>query len=133
MHIAFLGRPIHEKTQSNVFFMDLLRQSWISRETLLKKIAEADFYVAPRFQEAMAMGKITLASDDATMNEYIDDGQTSYLFDKEGWFRYSITSPVTLQLVLETSVKNLYNGWRADKEKLLQVSKGHSCAYSLLP
>ena len=111
-------------------------EGWIPKEQLLERMAEADFYLAPRpqegigfsFLEAMAMGKIVLAHDDATMNEYIEDGKTGYLFNKEHHFKHTIASPATLQPTLELSTKKLYTQWLQDKERLVEIFKGGSCA-----
>ncbi len=107
-------------------------EGWLPKEQLLAKMAEADFTIAPRFQEgigfafleAMAAGKIVLAHDDATMNEYIQDGMTGYLFDKEGKFRYSVAAPASLEVTLERSVHQLYNQWLQDKHNLLGILRG---------
>ncbi len=111
-------------------------EGWIPKEQLLERMAEADFYLAPRpqegigfsFLEAMAMGKIVLAHDDATMNEYIEEGKTGYLFNKEHHFKHTIASPATLQPTLELSTKKLYTQWLQDKERLVEIFKGGSCA-----
>lgn len=107
-------------------------EGWIPKEQLLEKIAEADFYIAPRLQEgigfsfleAMAMQKIVLAHDAATMNEYIQDGRTGYLFDKEGNFRYFIASPATLESNLRESTDQMHHQWLKDKQKLLDLLRG---------
>lgn len=103
-------------------------EGWIPKEKLLDKIAEADFYLAPRLQEgigfsfleAMAMGKIVLAHNDATMNEYIEDGKTGYLFNSEGLFLSSIQPPVALEATLKEAAHKMHSQWLADKAELLQ-------------
>ncbi len=104
-------------------------EGWLPKEQLLQKIAQSDFYIAPRLQEgvglsfleAMAMGKIVLAHNDATMNEYIEDGRTGYLFNREGQFRHAIRPPAALQPALEIFTHKLRNQWLQDEKKLLQI------------
>jgi hypothetical protein len=74
------------------FSFDIKPQDEIlPRDVYLRRLAECGIVVAPRrkegigmaFLEAMAMGKCVVAHNDATMNEYIEDGQTGILFDAE--------------------------------------------------
>lgn len=59
------------------------------RASYLKVVDENQIYIAPRLQEgiglsfleAMARGKIVVAADQPTMNEYIIDGYNGYLFN----------------------------------------------------
>jgi hypothetical protein len=67
---------------------------FIPKDEYLNRLAKCEVVVAPRmkegigmaFLEAMAMGKCVVANDDATMNEYIEDGKTGILrnFRKPG-------------------------------------------------
>ena len=64
---------------------------FLSLDEYLARMADCGVVVAPRrkegigmaFLEAMAMGKCVVAHNDATMNEYIEDGQTGILFDAD--------------------------------------------------
>ena len=61
---------------------------FLSREVYLERISKCGIVIAPRrkegigmvFLEAMAMGKCVVANNDATMNEYIKDGENGILF-----------------------------------------------------
>ncbi|MBT3578826.1 MAG: glycosyltransferase [Waddliaceae bacterium] len=74
---------------------------WLATEDLFAKIREADFYIAPRFQEgigysfieAMGLGMPILAHDDATMNEYVVDGVTGNLFSSDFVLNSELISP----------------------------------------
>ena len=65
---------------------------FIDKLTYLGRVAQCGIVVAPRrkegigmsFLEAMAMGKCVAAYDDATMNEYIEDGENGILFSDSG-------------------------------------------------
>lgn len=64
-------------------------KEFLPREEYLQRLAKCGIVIAPRrkegigmaFLEAMAMGKCVAAHDDATMNEYIEDGVNGILFD----------------------------------------------------
>lgn len=65
---------------------------FLSRDEYLKRMSKCGIVLAPRrkegigmsFLEAMAMGKCVVANDDATMNEYIENGKTGVLFSLGG-------------------------------------------------
>ena len=61
---------------------------FLDRDAYLERLSKCGIVIAPRrkegigmaFLEAMAMGKCVVANNDATMNEYIRDGETGILF-----------------------------------------------------
>jgi hypothetical protein len=61
----------------------------LDRDAYLERMSRCGIVIAPRrkegigmaFLEAMAMGKCVVANDDATMNEYIEDGENGILFN----------------------------------------------------
>ena len=61
----------------------------LDRDAYLERMSKCGIVIAPRrkegigmaFLEAMAMGKCVVAHDDATMNEYIKDGENGVLFN----------------------------------------------------
>jgi len=63
----------------------------LDREVYLERMSKCGIVIAPRrkegigmaFLEAMAMGKCVVAHDDATMNEYIVDGENGILFNAD--------------------------------------------------
>lgn len=74
---------------SEGYVFDVKRcDEFLERVDYLNRIARCEIMVAPRckegigmvFLEAMAMGKCVAANDDATMNEYIVDGESGVLF-----------------------------------------------------
>ncbi|MFO1483985.1 MAG: glycosyltransferase [Verrucomicrobiaceae bacterium] len=73
-------------TSSSVEVQNL--PNWLPEDEYRAIFDQIDFYVAPRMQEgvgfsfleAMARGIPVIGNDDATMNEYIEDGRTSLLF-----------------------------------------------------
>lgn len=101
---------------------------WFEDRTQLKELIERNgIYVAPRmaegigmsFLDAMAMGKAVVAVDRPTMNEYIVDNVTGYLYD------LMIPVPVDLGNIKEVQ-KNTheymskgYARWKVDKNRII--------------
>jgi len=94
------------------------------KEEYLNRLSGCDIVIAPRmkegigmaFLEAMAMGKCVIAHDDATMNEYIQDGITGILRD----FRRPIKPIATEEIEnvwanIKSAGKSAYAKWIADK------------------
>ncbi len=101
-------------------------QGWLTKEALMAKVQQADYYLAPRcyegigfsFLEALALGKIVISYHGATMNEYIQDGVNGHLFNKNGPISKAWPPPAELkEKVLETA-EFAYARWLRDREKL---------------
>lgn len=74
---------------SDGYIFDVKRaDEFLERDAYLARIAKCGIVIAPRrkegigmaFLEAMAMGKCVVANNDATMNEYIENGENGVLF-----------------------------------------------------
>lgn len=99
---------------------------WIEKDKYIKKILESDFYIAPRraegigfsFLEPMSYNKPIIAYDNATMNEYIQDGVNGYLFKDEFKLSHPLDSPKSLATSIEKISSNLYEAWNQEKEKV---------------
>lgn len=92
-------------------------------------------YIAPRwkegigmaFLEQLAMGKCVIAHDDATMNEYIEDGKTGILRN----FKRSIrpVSSADIDIVRKNvlnSSRQAYARWLSDKKNIIPFIKSIS-------
>lgn len=75
---------------SEGYVLDIKRaDESLDRDAYLERMSKCGIVIAPRrkegigmaFLEAMAMGKCVVAHDDATMNEYIKDGENGVLFN----------------------------------------------------
>lgn len=86
-----IGRAVAEKmfSPSAGYVFDVKgADAFLERGAYLERVAKCGIVVAPRrkegigmaFLEAMAMGKCVVAYDDATMNEYIENGENGILF-----------------------------------------------------
>lgn len=106
--------------------------TWLPKEDLLRYIAQADYYIAPRpsegighgFLEAMGMGKIVIANDHATMNEYIQDGVTGHLYNEQGPISSPWASPQQLVGNLVKYSQAAHATWLRDREKIKQFLLG---------
>ena len=98
---------------------------FLDRDAYLERLSKCGIVIAPRrkegigmaFLEAMAMGKCVVANNDATMNEYIRDGETGVLFAQgsEAPVDESVVSKVHKNIV-EASF-NFRNRWLYYAEK----------------
>jgi hypothetical protein len=69
--------------------VNIIETGFVDEDVYFEQIRPAGTVIAPRrkegigmsFLEPMAMGKIVVAHNDATMNEYIRDGENGFLFD----------------------------------------------------
>ena len=100
---------------------------FIPKEEYLRRLSGSEIVIAPRmkegigmaFLEAMAMGKCVVAHNDATMNEYIQDGKTGILRD----FRKPI-KPITAEEIknvlanIKSAGESAYNRWLDDTETI---------------
>jgi glycosyltransferase involved in cell wall biosynthesis len=102
-----------------------------SKEELWEEMKKSAIYIAPReyegigmsFLEAMSKGKVVIACDNPTMNEYIQDGKTGYLF------KLKKPEPIDLGKVKEVQkntndyMKAGYERWIAEREKIVDFLK----------
>ena len=100
---------------------------FLPRGEYLKRMSKCGIVLAPRrkegigmsFLEAMAMGKCVVANDDATMDEYIENGKTGVLF--------AIGKGVNVDETIVSSVRSSLAGtlaafrgkWLNDCDKIL--------------
>ena len=104
-------------------------KEFLPREEYLQRLAKCGIVIAPRrkegigmaFLEAMAMGKCVAAHNDATMNEYIEDGVNGLLFDARN------PKPISAEMVAavckrlsggETAADSLRQRWLVDTERI---------------
>ncbi len=101
-------------------------EGWLPKETLISKIQEADYYLAPRLQEgigfsfleAMALGKIVIGHNDATMNEYIEDGVNGHLFEGRKRLSARWPSPAELKANIVDYGQRTHTAWLDDRKRL---------------
>ena len=102
-----------------------------TREEMLELIREKAIYVAPReyegigmsFLEAMAMGKLVVANNQPTMNEYIENGKTGLLFDWQNPQPLDFSQREKIQKNAYEFMKKGREKWEKEKEKIVEFIK----------
>lgn len=103
---------------------------WFNNKADLEnKIAQADIYIAPRitegiglsFLEAMAMGKVVIAVNMPTMNEYIKDKMNGYLFNMNHIHRVDLRNIETIRQNCIKSMKRGFEEWSVQKEEIYKI------------
>ena len=99
---------------------------FLDRKEYFERISKCGVVIAPRrkegigmaFLEAMAMGKCVVAHNDATMNEYIKDGENGILFDADNPIRISeeLTGKV-LNNITQSAFQ--WSKWKNDSQKVV--------------
>lgn len=99
-----------------------------TREEMQEKMLESAIYIAPRlyegigmsFLEAMAVGRCVIAPNYPTMNEYIEDGITGYLYDWENIKPIEIKDIKSIQRNTLAYIQKGYKKWEKEKHKILE-------------
>ena len=71
------------------------------------------------FLEAMAMGRAVIAPNQATMNEYIKDGENGYLYDLGNPEPLMLKDVRKVQKNCRNYIKTGYARWQKDQDKIL--------------
>ncbi|MGI6494766.1 MAG: glycosyltransferase [Kiritimatiellia bacterium] len=116
--------------------VNIVETGYLPRAEFIEIMRPAGTVVAPRlkegigmaFLEAMAMGKIVVANDDATMNETIRDGENGFLFDWRNPKRLDMSQIVALH-ERGFSCESLRARWLEDRKKISEfVRSSPPCA-----
>ena len=99
-----------------------------TKEEYLQMLQSKSVYIAPRlkegigfsFLEAMAMGKIVIAPNFPTMNEYIRHGENGFLYDPQHPQPLELGNFVKMQEQAYNSVVEGRAAWERDKTKVIQ-------------
>lgn len=100
-----------------------------------KEIQESTFYFAPRqlegighsFLNAMNLQRIVVAPNNPTMNEYIQDGETGFLYDQSNPYVRDL-SQYDLQLMrkkIREYMDSGFNKWRKEEPEIIEWIKGN--------
>lgn len=99
---------------------------FLPREQYLELLSTCGIVIAPRrkegigmaFLEAMAMGKCVVAHNDATMNEYIEDGKTGILFDLAKPKRIDFAKVRCVRAGIVEAAASYHRRWESDHGKI---------------
>ena len=101
--------------------------SWFdTKEDMQKYIQKSALYFAPRryegigmsFLEAMASGRCVIAPDYPTMNEYIKNGETGFLYNLKKTERLTLSNIREIQKNTAEYIKQGYEKWEKEKYKI---------------
>lgn len=124
----FIQPTKEEEKRFNITYSDWFE----TREEMLDTIKQKAIYVAPReyeglgqsFLEAMAMGKAVIAVNNPTMNEYIEDGKTGFLFDLSKPKVIDLSNVEKVQKNTYKYICDGYKKWEKDKHKIIDFIEG---------
>lgn len=121
---------IDKASEKQIKKFQLVSSNWFdSREEFLLAIKDKAFFIAPRIKEgigmslleAMAMGKIVIANNDATMNEYIEHGVNGYLFDYKNPKPLIFNDLEKIQDNAYNSIKEGYKKFQINKQDIINI------------
>jgi glycosyltransferase involved in cell wall biosynthesis len=102
--------------------------NWFEKkEDYLDVLNNANVIFCPRlyegigmsFLEAMAMGKCVVAPNNPTMNEYLEDKKTGYLYDPFNLLPIDFSNAGNISRNVKTIADNGYQLWKSREEKLI--------------
>lgn len=133
---------IHKSIDPNYKFKDPTKQQekkfqisysdWFkTRNKMQAKIQECNIYIAPReyegiglsFLEAMAMGKVVIAPNNPTMNEYIINNKTGYLYNINSPKQIGFLNILEIQKNTIHLITNGYKRWVNQKHNIIKFIK----------
>lgn len=103
--------------------------SWFdTKEEMQKYIQKSALYFAPRkyegigmsFLEAMATGRCVIAPDYPTMNEYIKNGETGFLYNLKKPKKLDISDIRNIQKNTVAYIKHGYDNWQIEKYRIFE-------------
>lgn len=136
IHMHKLIDPNHQfiqPSEENEKKYQITYSDWFeTKEEMWNLIKQKGIYISPRefegiglsFLEAMAMGKAVVAVNNPTMNEYIEDKKTGYLFDLSEPKKITLANIEEVQRNAYDYVSNGYRRWENDKHKIIDFIKG---------
>lgn len=121
------NKPDYSQLTCNI--TKLTKSNWYKTRAMMhEQMKKAEIYIAPReyegigqsFLEAMAMGKIVVAADRPTMNEYIEHGVTGYLFNPNDAKAINFTDLKNVQRNAYRYCNIGYKQWCKQKQQIIE-------------
>ena len=128
LHIHKAMDPKHSFELSKTLKWDITFSDWFeNQEDYTECVLRSAFYVAPReyegigmsFLEAMSMGRCVIAPNNATMNDYIEDGINGILYDIDDLKPIKKYDIRMIQKNAYEYSKQGYLKWKSEKNKIL--------------
>lgn len=119
------ARPVTESERSD-WNIELHEGGFVSKEESSQITKDCGIYIAPRlaegigmaFLEAMAAGKCVVAHDDATMNEYIEDGKSGILVDMRRPSAVDMDKVAAVRANMPAVARTMHTRWLAERETI---------------
>jgi len=98
-----------------------------SRKEMMEVLSSCNIYIAPRelegiglsFLEAMAMGKVVIAPNNPTMNEYIIHNQNGYLYDLHNPQPINFNNIENIKKTIYETMDQGYLRWKNSKKNVI--------------
>lgn len=135
IHLHTPVDPGNKFIKPNAFMQkkyNITYSKWMrSKSTYLSEVSKCDIYFSPRitegigqsFLEAMSMGKIVIAPDNPTMNEYIKNNINGYLYN------FDNPKPIDLRNILQVKqnllkcIVDFRRNWLNDRKLIIDFIK----------
>ena len=123
------GHHLVQPSQLQEKQLGITYSDWFeTREEMWNVIKQKGIYIAPRelegigmsFLEAMSMGKIVIAVDNPTMNEYIKHGKNGYLFNLKNPKRIDLSDIEKVQKNTYAFMQDGFKKWEKNKHSIIQ-------------
>lgn len=129
VHIHKALDPLHDFIEPSDLFKDKITYStWYDKkEDMYKDVISSAFYMASReyegigmsFLEAMSMGRCVISPDNPTMNEYIQHGETGFLYDLKNPHPVDFRNVRQIQQNAKNFIKEGHKRWEKEKYDIL--------------
>ncbi|MDR2526572.1 MAG: glycosyltransferase [Rickettsiales bacterium] len=124
---TFIFPKKSEESKYNITYSDWFE----NKEEMIALIKQRAIYIAPRelegigmsFLEALSMGKIIIAQNNPTMNEYIENGVNGYLVDFNNPKPIDLSDMEWIQKNAYETAKVGYARWKNDEMKIIDFIK----------
>ncbi len=115
----FVDYPIKQKRTTSVWFD--------KKEDMYTVLQKSALYMAPRLKEgigmsfldAMAQGRCVIAPNNPTMNEYIVNGKTGFLYDFSNPQKIEMKNIAQIQKNVAEYIENGFRQWEANKMQII--------------
>lgn len=100
---------------------------WLEHEEYLELLKKCNIFITPReyegigmgFLDAMATGAIVISPNNPTMNEYIENGITGYLYDIKNPQKIDLSNIKTVQENIIKKMQDGFNVWQQQQRDIL--------------
>jgi glycosyltransferase involved in cell wall biosynthesis len=123
------GQKFIQPTQKAEEKFKITYSEWVNNKEELQDIIQPKgIYIAPRFTEgigmsfleAMAQGKLVIANNKPTMNEYIKNGKTGFLCSFKYPHKINLKNVEEIQKNVYEYAKKGYGNWLIERKRIIE-------------